>query len=146
MAVNKAIIVFDNYLIVPANEVVRGHRNGERASVCASVAPKHYLNQCWIIIHWPLKNKLQSNLNGNAMIFSCDQAALRTLLSVRRSVCPSICHTFLTMFPSSYHHEIFWNDYQWQKWYPCKRSRSKVKVTEVKTQFKPFPDCNSSLN
>ena len=32
-------------------------------------------------------------------------------LSVRLSVCPSVrlsvCHTFLTMFPSSYHHEIF---------------------------------------
>ena len=31
--------------------------------------------------------------------------------SVRLSVCPSVrlsvCHTFLTMFPSSYHHEIF---------------------------------------
>ena len=32
-------------------------------------------------------------------------------LSVCLSVCPSVrlsvCHTFLTMFPSSYHHEIF---------------------------------------
>ena len=28
-------------------------------------------------------------------------------LSVRLSICLSICHTFLTMFPSSYHHEIF---------------------------------------
>ena len=27
--------------------------------------------------------------------------------SVRPSVRPSVCHTFLTMFPSSYHHEIF---------------------------------------
>ena len=27
--------------------------------------------------------------------------------SVRLSVCLSVCHTFLTMFPSSYHHEIF---------------------------------------
>ena len=62
-------------------------------------------------------------------IFSCDQVALRTLLSVRPSVRPSVCHTFFTMFPSSFHHEIFSSDYQWQKWYPCKRSRSKVKVT-----------------
>ena len=28
-------------------------------------------------------------------------------LSVRLSVCLSVCHTFLIMFPSSYHHEIF---------------------------------------
>ena len=27
--------------------------------------------------------------------------------SVRPSVCLSVCHTFFTMFPSSYHHEIF---------------------------------------
>ena len=64
-------------------------------------------------------------------IFSCDQAALWMVFSVRLSVCPSVrlsvclsvcpsvrlsvcpsvrlsvCHTFLTMFPSSYHHEIF---------------------------------------
>ena len=39
----------------------------------------------------------------------------------------SVRHTFLTMFPSSYHHEIFRSYYQWQKWRPCKRSRSEVK-------------------
>ena len=33
--------------------------------------------------------------------FSCDQAALQMVFSVRLSVCPSVCHTFLTMFPSS---------------------------------------------
>ena len=32
--------------------------------------------------------------------------------SVRPSVRPSVCHTFLTMFPSSYHHEIFRSYYQ----------------------------------
>ena len=58
--------------------------------------------------------------------------------SVRPSVCLSVCHTFLTMFPSSYHHEIVSNYYQWQKWRPCKRSRSKVKVTEVNTQLSRF--------
>ena len=31
--------------------------------------------------------------------------------------------------PSLYHHEIFRSNYQWQKWYPCKRS--KVKVTDT---------------
>ena len=51
--------------------------------------------------------------------------------SPKMSVCPSVClsvrHTFLTMFPPSYHHEIFRSYYQWQKWRPCKRSRSEVK-------------------
>ena len=43
--------------------------------------------------------------------FSCNQAALRTLLSVHPSVClffhPSACYTFFTMFLSSYHDEMF---------------------------------------
>ena len=47
-------------------------------------------------------------------------------------------HTFFIMFPSSYHYEIFRSYYQWQKWCPCKKSRSKVKVTQVKTQLNRF--------
>ena len=42
------------------------------------------------------------------------------------------------MFPSSYHHEIFRIYYQWPKQGQCKRSRSKVKVTEVTTQLNRF--------
>ena len=53
-------------------------------------------------------------------LFSCDQATLRTLISV----CPSIR---FTMFLSSLHHEIFWSYWQWQKWHPCNWSRSEVK-------------------
>ena len=85
-------------------------------------------------------------------IFSCDQAALWMVqsvrLSVRLSVRPSVRHTFLTMFPSSYHHEIFRSYYQWQKWRPCKRSRSEVKGQGHRgyNPTLPFPDCNSSLN
>ena len=56
---------------------------------------------------------------------------LSVRLSVRR-------HTFLPMFPSSYHHEIFRSRYQWRKWRPCKRSMSKVKVTEVNSQLSRF--------
>ena len=62
---------------------------------------------------------------------------------VRLSVSLSVRHTFLTMFPSSYHHEIFRSHYQWQRWRPCKSAkdqgqRSKVKVTEVTTQLNRF--------
>ena len=59
------------------------------------------------------------------IIYNCWCPSVRP--SVCLSVCPSVCHTFLTMFPSSYHHEIFRSYYQWQKWRPCKRSRSEVK-------------------
>ena len=70
------------------------------------------------------------------------------------SRCPSarlsVCHTILTMFPSSYHHEIFsWVITISRMWCPCKRSRWNVKVTEVKTNFASiwaFPDHNPSLN
>ena len=91
------------------------------------------------------------NLYWN-IIFSCDQAALQMVfsvcLSVCLSVCPSVRHTFFTMFPSSYHHEIFRSYYQWQKWRPCKRSRSEVKGQGHRGHKStlPFPDCNSSLN
>ena len=63
-------------------------------------------------------------------------------LSVRPSVClsvrPSVRHTFLTMFPSSYHHEIFRSYYQWQIYAKGQGQRSKVKVTEVTTQLNRF--------
>ena len=71
-------------------------------------------------------------------ILSCNQAALWMVFSVCLSVCLSVRHTFLTMFPSSYHHEIFRSYHQWPRWRPCKRSRSKVKVTEVATQLNRF--------
>ena len=55
---------------------------------------------------------------GSVLIFSCDQAALRTLLSVRPPVCLSVCLSlsitpFSTMFLSSYHPEISRSYYYW---------------------------------
>ena len=32
-------------------------------------APSHYLNQCWDIVNWTPKNKLQWNFNRNSYIF-----------------------------------------------------------------------------
>ena len=43
------------------------------------------------------------------------------------SVRPTVCHTFSTVFLSSYHHEIFRSYYHSQMWSPRKRSRSEVK-------------------
>ena len=73
-------------------------------------------------------------------LFSCDLASLRTLISVRPLVCLSVRHTFLTMFLSSYHLEIFRSYYHRQTWWPCKGQgqRSKVEVTEVMTSFSRF--------
>ena len=37
-------------------------------------APCHYLNQCWDIINWTLRNKLQWNFNRNSNIFIQEKA------------------------------------------------------------------------
>ena len=64
------------------------------------------------------------------------------------SVCLTVRHPLLTMFPSSYHHEIFRSYYQRQRGCPCKRSRSYIKgqCHRGHNPTYPFLDCNSSLN
>ena len=70
----------------------------------------------------------QSKVRCREVDYPLFLAALRKLLSIRPSVCPSACQTFLTMFLSSYRPEIFRSYYHCQTWCPCKRSRSEVKV------------------
>ena len=38
------------------------------------MAPSHYLNQCWNIVIWTLRNKLQRNFNWNLYIFIQENA------------------------------------------------------------------------
>ena len=71
-------------------------------------------------------------VGGTTLQWMVQSICLSVSPSVPKYVHPSVCHTF-----SSYH-EIFRGDYHWQKWCPCKRSRSKVKVTKVKTQFSRY--------
>ena len=40
----------------------------------AWTAPSHYLKQCWIIVNWSLRNKLQWNFNRNSNIFIQENA------------------------------------------------------------------------
>ena len=35
----------------------------------AYLSPSHYLNQCWVIANWTLRNKLQWNFNQNTQHF-----------------------------------------------------------------------------
>ena len=52
--------------------VIHGSGSGK---ICFAViplllmAPSHYLNQCWNIVNWTPRNKLQWNLNRNSYIF-----------------------------------------------------------------------------
>ena len=84
-----------------------------------------------VLIHWWLWNAAQSlkqhRIGALWFLAATKQLYKWYFPSVRLSVCLSVCHTFFTMFPSSYHHEIFRSYYHGQKWYPCKRSRSEVK-------------------
>ena len=101
-----------------------------------SLAPDYNPDENWNCLDTNKINQYEALISTH--IFSCDQAALWMVFSVRPSVRLSVRHTFLTMFPSMYHHEIGRSYYQWQKWRPCKRSRSKVKVTGVTTQLNRF--------
>ena len=40
-----------------------------RQWLVACSAPSHHLNQCWLIINWTPRNKVQWNLNWNSNIF-----------------------------------------------------------------------------
>ena len=45
-----------------------------RLWLVARSAPRHYLNQCWNIVNWTLRNKLQWNINWNSYIFIQENA------------------------------------------------------------------------
>ena len=45
-----------------------------RQWLVAEQATSHYLNQCWNIVNWTLRNKLQWNLNPNSYIFIQENA------------------------------------------------------------------------
>ena len=94
----------------------------------------HYTTKVYFARFAPFHNKIE------IIYFSCDQVALRTLLSVRPSVHPSVCHTFspcsrhrimmkfsgvITIDKSNIHAK-------------GQDQRSKVKVTDVKTQLNGF--------
>ena len=58
-------------------------------------APSHYLNQCWNIVNWTLRNKLQWIFNRNSYIFIhenafenvvCEMAAI-----LSRPQCVNLC-------------------------------------------------------
>ena len=75
--------------------------------------------------------------NRSPFLAATKQLVEHFCLSVRLSVCPSVCYTFFTMFPSSYHHEIFRIIAKDKSDVHAKGQgqRPKVKVTEVKTQL-----------
>ena len=60
------------------------------------MAPSHYLNQCWNIVNWTLRNKLLWNFNRNSNIFIqqnalenvvCEMASILSGPQLRRRCC-----------------------------------------------------------
>ena len=109
-----------------------------RAGITCS-APSHYLNQ-----FLPRFTALYGiNLPSMFSIFSCNQAALWMVFSVRLSVCLSVCLS-VTPFWLCSHHRIIMkfsgvitNDKS-DVHAKGQGQRSKVKVTEVNTQLNRF--------
>ena len=84
--------------------------SGRVTHICVSKlswsAPSHYLKQCWNIVNWTLRNKLQWNFNRNADIFFhetalesvvCEMAAI-----LSRPQCVNVqCGHYENMYISS---------------------------------------------
>ena len=49
-------------------------------------APSHYLNQCWNIVNWTLRNKFQWNCNRNSNIF-IQENAFENIVCEMASIC-----------------------------------------------------------
>ena len=57
--------------------------------VGAWTAPSHYLNRCWNIVNWTLRNKLQWNFSQNSYIF-IQEMHLKTSSAKWRTFCLSL--------------------------------------------------------
>ena len=68
-------------------------------TLVAWTEPSHYLNQCWNIVNWTLRNKLHWNFNRNSNIFVQEKWTWKCLLrngvhfvwaSMRETICGNI--------------------------------------------------------
>ena len=70
----------------------------------------HHLNQCWNIVSWTLRNKLQWNLNHNLYIFIQENAFQNVVWKMVANVLISwwhktvVEHTAYTVYPKKYAH------------------------------------------
>ena len=55
------------------------------------MAPSHYLNQCWNIVNWTHRNKLQWNLNRNIYFFIQENAFENVVWKMEAILSPPQC-------------------------------------------------------
>ena len=85
-------------------------------------ATSHYLNQCWDIVNWTLRNKLQWNFNRNFNIFiqknsfdsiDCGMAAI-----LSQPQCIKVfCTDSVDVHNKQLHSSIWWGWIYWRNWY-----------------------------
>ena len=84
----------------PSDAIWRERSGSTLAQVmaCCLTAPRHYLNQCWIIADWTFKNKILLNFNQNTQVVfqkSAFETAVWELfcsgLSVLIIMCEHVC-------------------------------------------------------
>ena len=101
---NHEVSAFPNHLLMPGNVLNLSPPSAaymhqwtglalvQALGLVANSMPSHYLNQCCLIVSWPLGNKLQWNLNQNTKRFIHGNAAenvfhkMAAMLSRRRWV------------------------------------------------------------
>ena len=71
-------------------------------------APSHYLNQCWVIANWTLRNKIQRNFNQNTKQFIHGNASenivckIATILSGGDELVKEFCQMSFGQWPCSF--------------------------------------------
>ena len=71
-----------------------------RLWLAAYSAPSHYLNQCWNIDNWTLRNKLQWNFNRNSNILIEENAIESVFCKVSAILCRPQCVRYVLRWHS----------------------------------------------
>ena len=73
-------------------------QNSRILIVISWTAPSHYLNQCWNIVNWAPRNKLQWTLNRNSYIFIQEHAFENVVRKTTAILSPPQCVTLNHIF------------------------------------------------
>ena len=68
------------------------------------LAPSHFLSQCWNVVNWTLRNKLQWNFNQNSCIFIKENAFHNVVCKIApilfRPQCVKMCSFYFNLYHS----------------------------------------------
>ena len=89
--------------------------------------PSHHLNQCWVIVNWTLKNKLQWNFNQNSKRFThenrykiivCEMAAI-----LSREMSQKEAMGILVIWAAMWRNYYMFHSFFWQLWRQRRKNR-----------------------